>query len=117
MRKKYLFFVIVMLLVLTFGCSHEKDSGLILGKYGLDKDVDCSWVILDEDNTFQFNRGSNTSYRPSGTYSIDGNRLTLTANKDEVYIFKIQDGVLVFESGKYAESLLEVGSVFNLVSD
>ena len=60
---------------------------------------DWAWVILAEDNRFEFNRGMTTSYRPSGTYAIANGVLTLTTSADEVYIFKISGKTLTFESG------------------
>ena len=116
--KKFIVSTILLLTILSFiGCSLNSDEILKLGKYALVDNEDWAWIVLEEDNQFEFNRASNTSYRPNGTYSIESNILTLRANEYEIYTFKIKDEDLIFESGKYAENLLESPSVFKLVSD
>lgn len=99
------------------GCAPVK---LVPGKYvaRIEEMKDLKpWVSLTADNQFVFNRGSVLSYRPSGTYSIDKDRLILTASPDEIYRFKIQKDAIVFESGALAERFVIKGTVFDLVRD
>jgi len=69
---------------------------------------------LKENNEFVFNRDNGTSYRPKGSYSIQDGELILKVSDEEEYKFKIDGEKLVFESGKYAGSLLDKGAVFQL---
>lgn len=117
MKKVIVLTIFLLTITSLVGCSSNKDENLKLGKYALVDNEDWAWVLLEEDNQFEFNRASNTSYRPNGTYSIKSDILTLRANEDEIYTFKIDNGDLIFDSGKYAENLLVSNSVFKLVSD
>jgi hypothetical protein len=73
-----------------------------------------SWVLLEKDNKFQFNRQINLSYLPVGTYSIDGNKLTLYVNENESYVFTIEKDKLIFESSNVDDDLVKKGAVFKL---
>lgn len=68
----------------------------------------------ENDNKFKFYRGSVTSYRPMGTYTVDNSELTLSVNDNEAYLFEIKGNSLIFESGEFAESLIEIRTVFEL---
>jgi len=57
------------------------------------------------------------SYCPVGTYTVDGNTLTLSAADDEVYIFTIKGKELIFESGEWLEKSIDKGAVFKLENE
>lgn len=54
-------------------------------------------VTLQENNKFTFVYSALSSYIPMGTYEIDNDKLILkTDNGKEKYIFKIDNGTLIF---------------------
>lgn len=54
-------------------------------------------VTLQENNKFTFVYSALSSYIPMGTYEIDNNKLILkTDNGKEEYVFKIDNGTLIF---------------------
>lgn len=76
---------------------------------------DWAWVVLKGNNQFAFNRGNVTSYRPSGTYSIEeDNMLTLFVSENEEYKFLVDGDKLIFKSGDTTANLVEEGAVFKL---
>lgn len=102
---------------LLTGCFKKKESEeLKMGKYVMqDTELEgMSWVLLEKDNKFQFNRQINLSYLPVGTYSIDGNKLTLYVNENESYVFTIEKDKLIFESSNVDDDLVKKGAVFKL---
>lgn len=108
----------MMIVFLMVACTN-KNNEVTLGKYVLEdaEVIAMAWLVLSEENQFVFNRNMLTSYWPSGNYTVEDGMLILTANEDEVYTFKIEGDTLIFESGKYAEGLLKIGSRFTLVKD
>ena len=71
----------------------------------------------EDNNRFVFNRNLATSYDPTGTYSVENSELILRGNVNEVYKFKINGNNLIFESGEYAEGLVEIGTIFELTKN
>ncbi|MTI47912.1 hypothetical protein [Sporosalibacterium faouarense] len=122
MKKRKIVLVVLIIIVLisiliTAYLSQNKDDEIELGKYIMqdsEKPAPWAWVVLKENNEFEFMRSLATSYIPRGTYSINDNILTLYANEDETYIFTIDEGNLIFQSGKYAVRMIEKGTVFKL---
>lgn len=124
MKKNRIFvltlIVSLLLLALITGCSklyktEEPKTGMYImqgAKFELQ-----SWVLLEEDNKFQFNRHAATSYLPTGTYSINGNKLTLNVNENESYSFSIEADTLIFESSTTVDALVEKGTVYKLSAD
>ena len=112
-----LLIILAIVVVLTTGCSKEDITPeLKIGKY-VKEDTEpgeWSWVILKENKEFVFSRGAALSYLPIGTYSIEGETLTLFVNEKESYIFTIDGDKLVFESGNLAERFVKKGEVFKL---
>lgn len=120
MRIRWMVVFLVASLLLVSGCSLlVRADKLAIGKYVMQdtEHEDWAWVVLAEDNRFEFNRSMATSHRPSGTYTIEKGFLTLTGYADEVYIFKIDGTTLIFESGERAESLVPKGAKFVLSKD
>jgi hypothetical protein len=115
MKLKWVLIVCAFFVLFTAACASSSNEPA-LGKYIM-KDAEneeYSWVILKENNEFEFNRHIATSYRPSGTYSIEEDLLILKANEDEIYIFKVVKKTLVFQSGQFAEGIVEIGTVYEL---
>ncbi len=120
MKKRLSMLLMAAIVLLTSACAFQNNFGeLKTGRYVL-KDApseEWAWVLLEDENVFQFNRGSATSYRPVGNYSVENNELILRVNDDEVYQFEIEGSSLIFKGGEYAESLIEVGDVFEIMKD
>lgn len=120
MKARWMVLLIVASLLLASGCSLlARADKLSLGKYVMQDAAheDWAWVVLAEDNRFEFNRSLATSHRPSGTYTIEKGVLTLTGHPDEVFIFKIDGKTLTFESGERAASLVPKGAKFVFSKD
>lgn len=119
MKKKVIFIVLIFIVVLVVaaGCSNQnKIEELKIGKYVMQdtKVEDWAWVLLKEDNKFEFNRDLATSYLPMGTYSIEDNILTLESNVNEEYKFTIDGDKLIFNSSTTVGAIVKEGSVFKL---
>ena len=99
--------VILLFLIKTVNTKQEE---LKLGKYTTKDGL--AWVILKENNEFEFNRDVATSYLPIGNYTIDNDKLVLHVKEEEEYIFTIEGEKLIFQEGALAESLVEKGTVF-----
>lgn len=120
MKIKSMIILIAASVLLTSACSFQNNvEELSTGKYVMQnaEDEDWAWVLLEDENQFQFNRNIATSYIPMGTYFVENDELLLTVNENEIYKFKIKGNTLIFESGKYAESLVEIGTVFELTKN
>jgi len=81
-----------------------------------------AWIILNDDYKFEFQRSVGTSYRPAGTYHIEDDILTLLAHDSddysEYFIFRINDGQLIFESGEpQGMAIVEEGTVFMCIQE
>ena len=99
--------VILLFLIKTVNTKQEE---LKLGKYTTKDGL--AWVMLKENNEFEFNRHVATSYLPIGNYTIDNDKLVLHVKEEEEYIFTIEGEKLIFQEGALAESLVEKGTVF-----
>lgn len=118
MKLKSMVILIAAAVLFTSACSFQ-DKELSTGKYEMKdgKTADWAWVLLEEENHFIFNRNIATSYLPTGTYSVEDDELILKVNDQEIYTFRIEGDRLIFESGEYAESMIEKGTVFELTKD
>jgi hypothetical protein len=112
MMKKMAFSVAILMMILLFsGCQGKTE--LKMGKYHLDGNSEnFTYVLLDEEGNFEFSRGMALSYRPMGTYEVEGEELILKANVEEEYLFVIQGDELIFQGE--IEGILENGSRFML---
>jgi len=112
MLKKMIFSVTALVMILLISSCQGK-TALKMGNYYLDGDPEnFTYVLLDEDGHFEFSRGMVLSYRPMGTYEVDGEKLILKANEKEEYLFVIQGDILIFQDE--IEGILESGSRFLL---
>ncbi len=117
MRIKSMVLLIVVSVLFIYACSLQDNSEeLATGKYVMQnaENEDWAWVLLDDENQFEFNRNIATLYIPMGTYLVGNNELILKVNDNEIYKFKIKGNSLIFASREYAESLIEKGTVFEL---
>lgn len=115
MKIKPLIVLTTVFLILFSACNFKTQTVVLpTGKYVMVGAVEeeWAWISLEAGDNFVFNRNLSTSYRPMGSYAVDQDVLTLTVNDTEKYIFKIQDQRLVFQSGRLAEGLLQIGTVF-----
>lgn len=112
MKKLLLSILLLVTCSLTLiGCGRNND--VKLGKYITENEIiKQSYVVLGTNNEFFFSINPVLSYMPSGTFAIDGDKLTLHVTDDEEYIFKIADGKLIFEAGQVTEKFIEVGTEF-----
>lgn len=111
--------LLMVVILLISGCTFQRNSNLVKeGKYvfthsqNINTSFIGAWIELKKNNQFEFNRSMATSYRPSGTYSIQEDTLTFVVSEDEFYRFKIEEDELVFVEGSYLNGLIEEGSVF-----
>ncbi|WP_432405483.1 hypothetical protein [Wukongibacter sp. M2B1] len=113
--KKGLFIVIIItVFILSFSFFSKKNvDELKSGKY-VEMENGLAWVILKENNEFQFNRHITTSYDPIGSYSVEDGKLVLKVSNNEEYKFNIDGEKLVFENGTYIGDLIKEGAVFQL---
>ena len=112
MKKKSLFLVVIailaMMILVLSGCSEslgEIKTGVYYSRERL------ASLTIGEDESFVLNRDIATSYNPTGTYTIEGDKLLLKSNEG-IIEFKISDDMLIFESGEIAESLIKKGTEF-----
>lgn len=112
MMKKMIFTTAALMMILLFSGCQEKVE-LKMGNYLLDgENENFTYVLLEENGSFQFSRGMALSYRPMGTYEVQGEELILKANVDEEYHFIIDGDELIFQDE--IEGILESGSRFLL---
>lgn len=113
MKRRLLMMIIITSLILICSCYNERNAyELKTGKY-VEVDNGLAWVVLKENNEFEFNRGI-ASYRPKGRYRIQDGQLILEVSDKEEYKFKIDGEILTFESGTYIKNLIKDGAVFQL---
>ena len=119
MKSKLAIITLLSIILLFSGCSNDDQSFIEPGKYIMENNEvkDLPWVILDEDGSFVFNRGSATSYRPTGTYTVKSKTLILMVSDTEKYEFKIVNEKLIFQSGEFVEGLILKDAVFHLIME
>lgn len=121
----WLILLLITSIFISTACSLQtKPTELATGKYvmGTTEDDQWSWVLLKENDEFEFSLGWSISYLPTGTYKVTDNELLLTVEPSENYLFEISGDRLIFinkinECGKVLEGVTEPGSVFKLVTD
>ena len=109
---KKMLFTLMIVFSSFFLASCTKQTSLKLGKYQTEDKM--SYIVLSENNEFVFARHVDTSYLPSGTYLIENKQLILTDMSGETYVFEINNGELIFQSGKMAEGIVDIGTVYKL---
>lgn len=112
MKKRMFVFLIVILMILA-ACS---TPSVKTGRYVIESTETEEWIMIDinEGNMYEFNRALNTSYRPSGKYSIEKDKLILHVGDNSSYTFKISGNSLIFESTTTNGNFIKNGTVFTL---
>lgn len=113
MKYKKAYLLIILIILLASGCTEQKASAeLKLGRYVLhdSEGQELAWVLLEEENQFDFCRHIATSYDPRGKYEVKDGILILTANLKEVYKFSIDGEKLTLKHD--VGSMLKQGAVF-----
>lgn len=111
-KKAYLL-IFILIIILTGGCTEQKaPEELKLGRYVMQdsEGQELAWVLLEEENQFDFCRHIATSYNPRGKYEVEDGTLILTANLKEVYKFSIEGEKLILQDD--IGSMLKRGAVF-----
>lgn len=121
--KKWIAMIIASTLILTMtACFSGKSGGLdaeLLGKYDYidEEDEMTSTVVLNEDGTFVFTFSPLSSYIGHGKYTVKDDVLTLKTDDGKYhYVFKMEDGTLIFDAEQSSEEVwlggFSDGSVF-----
>jgi len=116
--KKIVTITAILLIPIIMLCACSNSEKIKTGTY-INSDASVyghSGVVLSDENNFIF-YFDGLSYCPTGNYSIEGDTLTLTVNDKEVYLFMIKDDELIFESGEWAEKMIDKGTVFQLSNE
>lgn len=116
--KKRCASAMLFLTIITMCCACSSDNKLITGTYNNTENTEYgnASIVLSDDNEFIF-CFQGISYSAVGKYAIEGDSLTLAVNDEEVYIFTLDNGKLIFESGEWAEKRLDKGAVFQLSNE
>lgn len=103
--KKLICCTMLLTLMLLYGCSNDTVPTLSVGKYVLEgtDEVIAPYVLLDDDQRFVFMYSVLSSHLPQGIYSVDGDKLILTADGDQAaYVFEIEDKAIAFVADESA---------------
>lgn len=102
-KYSLLLITICLLCVSLCGCKNnapkaQNKNQVKKGLYVYEKNGEpaWSWIKIDDDNKFVFNRGVGLSYRPKGEYEVDGNKLYLKTDDLDTYEFKIEKNKLIY---------------------
>lgn len=110
--KKVLLLIMSILVFVLSSCSSPES--LKTGRYTCAGEPS---ILLESDNKFILNGPHVISAALMGSYTVKEDKLILTANENEEYIFSIDNGTLVFESGAWFEEWVEKGTRFHLSED
>lgn len=108
MKRTSVYLIVIVMTLILSGCS-ESAGGIKMGVYYSNESF--ASLTIGEDKTFILYRDIGTSYDPTGSYTVEEDKLLLKSN-DGIIEFKISDDVLIFESGEIAESLIKKGTEF-----
>lgn len=99
MRKTVLA-ILALSCVLLSGClSKDKATALPNGKYLLDGNTDIitPYVLILDNNNFEFYYSVYSSYFAHGTYEIEADKLIMTTEDGKyVFVFQIKDGKIYY---------------------
>ncbi|EHL16385.1 hypothetical protein HMPREF9629_01225 [Peptoanaerobacter stomatis] len=113
MKKVIVLVMCIIAVILSIYTLSRKDIKLGMYAYGTLEDGSYSYVLLKENNEFEFVRNIATSYVPIGKYKVDGNILILNGIND-LYKFQIDGDKLIFLSSNKDTALIDKGTVFVL---
>ncbi|CRZ35444.1 hypothetical protein DFR55_14817 [Herbinix hemicellulosilytica] len=104
MRGKYLYIIILLFMVFVLtACSSKKSSEIEHRAYVMTESEEPikPTVILSDDNKFSFSYSPLSSYIAIGTYEIDDSNIILKTDDGLYkYVFKIEDGALIFNANE-----------------
>lgn len=111
--KKNLVFMLLLLLFTLTACAAPS---IKTGRYVMENtDIEeWSWIDIKDGNMYEFNRANNVSYRPSGKYSVDGDKLILNVGDNSSYIFLIDGDSLIYDSTTTSGHFIKKGTVYTL---
>jgi hypothetical protein len=90
----------------------DRTGPIQLGTYATDDG--SAQVVLNNGGEFNIVLFA-ASYSPTGSFAVtSGEMLTMSCSDDEKYIFKLNGGSLIFESGEWLENWVAPGTVFTL---
>ena len=116
-KKSAKFFIICAFVIVVTGCLNgNRASELKTGRYVMEDNTieNYAWVLLKEDNKFEFNRSLTSSYVPIGHYLVENNTLKLIVNEDEIYTFSVDEDKLIFKGSNTVSDLVKEEAVFKL---
>ena len=106
-RGLCLLLAMLLLLLLFTGCAKEENTEPDMTgtyKYEESTDVIKPAILLEDNSQFQFTYSALSSYRPIGTYEVDGEYLFLKTDDEKYeYVFVIKEDTLIFDDEKSSE--------------
>jgi hypothetical protein len=111
--KRITMTILVLIFIFLSGCSSQSIKA---GRYVMEntETEDWSWIDIKEGNTYEFNRANNVSYRPSGKYTVENNKLILNVGDNSYYTFLIDGDSLIYESTTTSGHFIKKGTVYTL---
>ena len=112
MKRMAMIFLVLIFITLS-GCSSQS---IKTGRYVMENTAndDWSWIDINENNTYEFNAAIHVSYRPSGKYTVENNKLILKVGDNSSYTFRIDGNSLIFESTTTHGNFIKKGTVYTL---
>ena len=120
MKKIMLFFLLVVLAVLSAGCSNNKNADLLIGNYYPESDLSSIRIVIEEDQSFELINLLRSSWPPKGNYKIKNEQVTLIIDDENKYVFDIKGDSLIYnasastlsEDAETAYAYIEAGTKF-----
>jgi hypothetical protein len=111
--KRITMTILVLIFIFLSGCSSQSKKA---GRYVMEntETEDWSWIDIKKGNTYEFNRANNVSYRPSGKYTVENNKLILNIGDNSYYTFLIDGDSLIYESTTTSGHFIKKGTVYTL---
>jgi hypothetical protein len=111
--KRITMTILVLIFIFLSGCSSQSIKA---GRYVMEntETEDWSWIDIKKGNTYEFNRANNVSYRPSGKYTVENNKLILNIGDNSYYTFLIDGDSLIYESTTTSGHFIKKGTVYTL---
>ncbi|MGX8794850.1 hypothetical protein ACR6HW_01970 [Fusibacter sp. JL298sf-3] len=98
-------FCLLLVLLLT-ACGKNEIYGRYV--YKTEASPDYAWVQLNDDMTYEYAPAMVVSYRPTGTFTVEEDTITLVVADDDVIEFEIDDkGQLVLQSDDAGEKVFK----------
>jgi hypothetical protein len=116
MKRVVLMVVSALICGVVFFSSCDKASAgkgemPILGIYTSDDGL--TQVALNANNRFYISGRPEISFRPDGTYSVNGSEIIMNGG-GQLFLFSHENGKLTFRSGTWLENWINPGTVLKL---